>query len=63
MENHWPKLKTPENGLSGASRGIDARSLDHLFDRDRPKSPICGSDKTNYRPCSIGEMGIGVGLC
>ena len=56
-ENHWPRPKTPENGLSGASRGIDARSLDHPFDRDRPKSPVCGSDNRHYRLCSTGEIG------
>ena len=62
-ENHWPKLKAPENGLSGASRGIDAWSFDHPFDRDRSKSPVCGSDNALYRLCSISEMGIGVGSC
>ena len=46
MENHWPRLKTPENDLSDASRGIDARSLDHSFERDRSNGfesvPIIG---------------------
>ena len=37
MENHWPRLKTPENGLSGASWGIDARPLDHPFGRNHSK--------------------------
>ncbi len=34
---HWSRPKTPENGLSGASRGIDARPLDHPFGRNRSK--------------------------
>ncbi len=37
METHWSRPKTLENGLSGASRGIDARPLDHPFGRNRSK--------------------------
>ena len=36
---HWSRPKTPENGLSGASRGIDARPLSHPFNRERLKGP------------------------